>query len=145
MTPTDRKKGNEEIATKLADRIGSEAVDLSGHVFDYLRVIMLIKEALEAKDAGKKALEDEVKKRYQSMSICELGAENQSVMDYMKHWEGRAEKAEAENAKLKEEFARIRRHAQYMLEDDEENQLSIDLNNAGRWMIHLLDGGSYPS
>ena len=33
-------------------------------------------------------------------SICEVAATNPSVMEYMRHWEGRAEKAETERATL---------------------------------------------
>lgn len=35
-------------------------------------------------------------------SVCELGAENLNVADYMAHWEGRAKKAEDSNRELRE-------------------------------------------
>lgn len=34
--------------------------------------------------------------RLKTMSVCELGAHNDSVRDYMEHWEGRALTAERE-------------------------------------------------
>jgi hypothetical protein len=37
---------------------------------------------------------------WRKMSMCELMAENQSAMDYAKHWEGRTEKAEKERDEL---------------------------------------------
>lgn len=37
--------------------------------------------------------------------VIEVAIRNPSVSDYMKHWEGRAEAAEADNAKLREEIA----------------------------------------
>lgn len=33
---------------------------------------------------------------------CEVAARNPNVMSYMEHWEGRAEKAEAENQRLRD-------------------------------------------
>lgn len=39
--------------------------------------------------------------RLKTSGIAEVAAHNPSVMDYMRHWEGRAGKAEAENERLR--------------------------------------------
>jgi len=39
---------------------------------------------------------------YNKSGIVEIAVRNPSVADYMAHWEGRAEKAEAENERLRE-------------------------------------------
>jgi len=38
--------------------------------------------------------------RYRVAGVCEIGAYNQNVADYCREWEGRAEKAEAEVARM---------------------------------------------
>jgi hypothetical protein len=40
--------------------------------------------------------------------VIEIAVRNPSVMDYMRHWEGRAEKAEAEAARYRDEVSRMR-------------------------------------
>jgi hypothetical protein len=53
---------------------------------------------LAAENAALKAEVDTLTKS----GICEVAARNPSVMEYMAHWENRAEKAEAEVARLRE-------------------------------------------
>lgn len=55
---------------------------------DLLELTATLADALEAERA-------EVE-RLTKGSICEVAATNPSVMEYMRHWEGRAEKAETE-------------------------------------------------
>jgi hypothetical protein len=40
--------------------------------------------------------------------VIEIAVRNPSVMEYMRHWEGRAEKAEAEAARYRDEVSRMR-------------------------------------
>ncbi len=57
--------------------------------------------------------------RLKNLSVAELAAENQSVMDYCKHWEERVEKAETERDKLrgllKETMPYVEAHATFPL------------------------------
>ena len=46
--------------------------------------------------------------RLKTSGIAEVAAHNPSVMDYMRHWEGRTQKAEAENERLMAALLSIR-------------------------------------
>lgn len=52
------------------------------------------------------ALRAEVE-RLTTSGIAEVAAHNPSVMDYMRHWEGRAEKAEAEVERLRAALVKV--------------------------------------
>jgi hypothetical protein len=51
----------------------------------------------------------EALKQWESWGIIEIAVRNQSVSDYMDHWEGRALKAEADVSRLQQENALLRR------------------------------------
>jgi hypothetical protein len=58
----------------------------------------------EALEIGKLRAELSVMK---SAGICEVAAVNPSIMEYMRHWEGRTEDAEAEAKALRERVAEL--------------------------------------
>lgn len=43
------------------------------------------------------------------------------------------------------EINRLKKIAEQCLDDDEENELSMELNRVGKWMKHFLEGGKFPS
>lgn len=66
-----------------------------------LKLSAEVKTILRERDNLKQEVE-----RLKTMSVCELGAHNNSVRDYMGHWEGRALTAERERDQWRE-IARI--------------------------------------
>ncbi len=49
---------------------------------------------------------------WKKLSACAIAADNPSVMEYMKHWEGRTLKAEAEVERLRGEVAALKARKQ---------------------------------
>lgn len=52
---------------------------------------------------------------------------------------------DTERDKLKQEVERLKGIAEQCLDDDEENELSVELNIAGKWMNHFIEGGNFPT
>ena len=79
--------------------------DFKGNIAELCEV--LLKQAREDREALNARAEALTQSRdWRSMGIVELAVENQSVSDYITHWEGRTLTAEAELAKLRTQSER---------------------------------------
>ena len=67
--------------------------------------------------------------------IIELAVRNPNVKSYMEHWEARAEKAEAENARLREALEKIAKNS-----PDETNPDLSSQNSMGNYDDVFYDG-----
>lgn len=112
------------------------------HLIEYVRVIPAEEDAGDdariaaasrrewAERAWRAEAELEI---FRTSGIIEVAVRNPSVMDYMKHWEGRAEKAEAERDRLRQSLERIVARSDSIL-TDVRSAHSARRDYASEWM-----------
>lgn len=92
------------LAEKLRAFANDEIHPVVQHTSEYADELSMLYECaneITRLTAENERLRQEVE-HYNKSGIVEIAVRNPSVADYMAHWEGRAEKAEAENERLRE-------------------------------------------